>query len=231
LEHSGVVARYVWDSEAMRISWMTTFLFTGTCLQAQHVLVGMKLGGVPAHAFSGGTRQLSDESKHYTIGPSIEMQYTQAFSLEFSPLYRHVGYDGDSSFIFVSKTRERDRSWEFPIVAKYRVLTSASVHPFLSGGVATRVMSGSATEIILSTPFPNFAPPMPTTVKTKYSAMRGFIVGGGLEFGAGQIRFTPEVRYSRWNRHFLDLFAQAAGRSTTPNQVQILLGISWTNQN
>jgi len=200
-------------------------------MSAQRVAVGVKAGVVLNDTFSGGFRQLSDESKHYTIGPSVELRFSQAFALEFDALYRHVGYDGDSSFLFQQYTRERDTSWEFPILGKYRLLPTGRVHPFLVGGYAARVISGSATDVILSTPLPSFAAPTTAPYRTKYNGLHGFVGGGGFEFGVGRLRFGPELRYTRWNQHFLDLFALSAGRSTTQNQVQILVGISWNNQN
>jgi len=54
----------------------------------------------------------------------------------------------------------------------------------------------------------------------------GFVVGGGLAFQSGPLKFSPEVRYTRW--------ADPNFRSTNGtfqsnlNQADFLLGIVWS---
>jgi len=56
--------------------------------------------------------------------------------------------------------------------------------------------------------------------------VNGFVVGGGLAFQAGPLKFSPEVRYTRW--------ADPNFRSTNGafqsnlNQADFLLGIAWS---
>src|SRR5690349_18200579 len=79
-------------------------------------------GGIPAtDAFeaSGGFRQ---ESKRYTVGPTVELGLPLRLGVEFDALYKRLGYS-DTAEIFGTRsyTSFRASSWEFPLILKYHL--------------------------------------------------------------------------------------------------------------
>lgn len=201
-------------------------LVLASCAVGQRVSVGVKLGGVPTATFEGAASELTDESKRYTVGPSVEVRLPWNLAVEFDALYRRIGFDHDRRNNPVRVyTRERDNSWEFPILAKYRVLPSASIVPFAVAGYAPRVVTGSGTTRLVSSPFPGNREPVP--YNTSYDVTHGFVVGGGAEFRAWKLRMAPEVRYTRWNAPFYQFSFGATQNTSAQNQVQVLIGIGW----
>jgi hypothetical protein len=56
----------------------------------------------------------------------------------------------------------------------------------------------------------------------------GVTVGGGLEFRAGHLRFSPEFRYTRWNGHAWGLIGSGDGyyfNEASRNQFDTMFGI------
>lgn len=97
------------------------------------------------------------ESRFYDVGPMIEIGLTRGFAVEFDALYHRQGFfstfDHDTDY---STNRERDNSWEFPLLLKYS-LRFPVLHPFVEAGVAPRTISGrvaGTNQIGLSAPGP-----------------------------------------------------------------------------
>src|SRR5450631_3909309 len=108
---------------------------------AQPLTVGVE-GGLRTTGDVSGT--LTPESKRYIIGPKVEVRLPWRLSFEFDALYRDVGFTGYAgSCCGSSITRERDRSWEFPMIVKYHFRSVARLHPFAGGGYAPRIVHGS----------------------------------------------------------------------------------------
>lgn len=204
---------------------LLVFLAFVTSAAGQRVSAGVKLGAVLTDTFQGAASELSDESKRYTVGPSVEVRLFKALSVEVDALYRHIGFDHDrrSNPVRVY-TRERDASWEFPILAKYRVLPKAAAVPFAVAGYAPRVVNGSGFQRLVSSPFPLQVAP---TYDTSYGVTHGFVAGGGVEFRAWKLRLVSEARYTRWNRSFYQFSFGATQNTSTQNQAEVLLGIHW----
>ncbi|MEI9813521.1 MAG: hypothetical protein WDO18_13135 [Acidobacteriota bacterium] len=195
-------------------------------LQGQHVSVGVKIGSTPLGVFEGTPGELTDASKRYTFGPSVEVSLPKGFAIEVDALYRRIGFDSDHHSnpvrVFV---RERANAWEIPVVAKYRVWRARAVHPFVLAGYAPRVVSGSGYSRVVSSPFP--IGPAVETHSTDYPVTHGFVTGGGVEVRARRVRFAPEVRYTHWSRRIYDVGFGGTHDFARQNQVQLLLGISW----
>jgi hypothetical protein len=194
------------------------------------------LGGVrTAGSFTGN---LTDESKRYVFGPAAELQLPHHFSFEVDGLYRRFGYS--DTFVVpivpgsLTVTRERDNSWEFPVLAKYHV-PIRRLHPFAGAGVAPRTISGHAGQSGYTTDFITGLPSQPfsRSYKTSYDPTVGMVIAGGVEIGAGRIRFTPQVRYTWWNARFLDETVRNYGflglefYQATQNQLDVMIGINW----
>ena len=57
----------------------------------------------------------------------------------------------------------------------------------------------------------------------------GAVISGGLEFAAGHLRLTPQIRYVHWNAPFLDQRAgnQGHGWFSKQDEAYVVLGVSW----
>jgi hypothetical protein len=53
----------------------------------------------------------------------------------------------------------------------------------------------------------------------------GFVVGGGFEFGAGSLRLSPELRYTRWFRE--NFRTPTRIFQSNLNEMDFLLGLHW----
>jgi hypothetical protein len=213
------------------------FLTCGTCA-AQSIAVGAIGGGrltddvltfPPPEANSvtvGAAFRL--ESKFYDVGPTIEIGLAHGFAVEIDAVYHRLGL----FFTFAHDTqynvdRERDNSWEFPLLLKYKP-RSAVVNPFFEAGVAPRTISGRYVGTFQSDGYV-LSPPSPTGATTSYSPGVGFVAGGGLQFNLGQLRLAPQVRYTRWATAPVGGLYYSIGStySSNQNQLDVLVGISW----
>lgn len=205
-----------------------TFLLFTSYLAAQHISIGVKGGIVPTDAFQSYKQDLTDESKRYLIGPSVEVALPWNFAVEFNALYRRIGFDAfRDTRVHV---RERGNAWELPILAKYRVKPSAALHPFGVIGVAPRLVSGSSGFGYTVPLFPsetsrsNFYTPA-------YRNTHGFVVGGGVEYGTRHMRVSTEARFIRWDQLiYADFNGGCCGgwtQTATRDQVEVLFGINW----
>jgi hypothetical protein len=139
------------------------------------------------------------------VGGLLEIRLHLALSLEVDGLYHPLGFTNvvvgpDGEITSVSKSSVTN--WEFPVLAKYR-FTLALVKPFIELGPTFRSSSGR-----------NGASP------SNY----GVAVGAGAEGFAWKFRIAPEVRYLRWAR---DQNVGPVAPFTAPNQVELLVGISF----
>lgn len=194
------------------------------------------LGGVrTTGSFTGN---LTDESKRYVFGPAADLQLPHHFSLEVDALYRRFGYSDTVVVPIVPGSltvmRERDNSWEFPVLAKYHV-PIRGLHPFAGAGVAPRRISGRVNQSGYTADFLTGLPsqPLSGSYKTSYDPTVGLVIAGGAEVGIGRIRFTPQVRYTRWNGRFLDETVRNIGflgfefYQAPQNQLDVMIGIGW----
>lgn len=158
--------------------------------------------------------------------------------MEVDALYRRFGYS--DTFVVpivpgsLTVTRERDNSWEFPVLAKFHLPVRA-LHPFAAAGVAPRAIWGRGDKSGYTTDFFTRLPSQPFSgsYKTSYDPTVGLVLGGGVELGVGRIRFTPQVRYTRWNARFLNEIARNEGflglefYQAPQNQLDVMMGIGW----
>jgi hypothetical protein len=121
------------------------------------------------------------------------------------------------------------------MIVKYRLPVSL-VHPFVGVGYAPRVIHGTdvSSGSYLSGMTSN--PPMDIYTyyfnqhsNTNYSWTHGVVVSGGVSLGAGHVRFTPEMRYVRWNAPFLNSYGGDGSFQFVSKQdeVFVMLGLSW----
>ena len=201
---------------------------------AQRISFGIKEGErLTDDLESGGEGARLPESKRYTFGPTVEFKLPHSLSLEIDALYKRLGtssysidFAGDWGY-----SRDRSNSWEFPILAKYR-FSRKLLAPYISGGYAFRHITGSGTLTDFCCINPYGGPSNPTlmhsTYSTDYKDSSGLVVGGGMEFEARHLRFSSELRYTRWlGRSLYDYGSHGYYAESAQNQAEIILGIAW----
>lgn len=198
----------------------------------QPVAIGVE-GGLRTTGDVSG--DLTPESKRYIVGPKLEVRLPWHFSFEFDALYRRVGFTDylSSCCLTSSSSRERLNSWEFPMIVKYRLPGLPRLHPFIGTGYSPRLLYGSAasSESYVN---PDTGALIYNSGKgpVSYPVTQGFVVSGGVEFGARHLLISPEVRYVHWNADFLtDFGSEGPGyyypNAAPQNEMLVLVGIAW----
>jgi hypothetical protein len=180
-------------------------------LMGQSIAIGIE-GGLRTTGDVSGT--LSPESKRYIVGPKLEVRLPWHLSFEFDALYRDVGFTGyPESPFFSATTRERDSSWEFPLIVKYHFPRLVRLRPFAGIGYAPRIVHGD--DVSSGSYLSGMTENPPASVytyyfnsrsNTSYPATQGLVVSVGVEFGARHVLISAEPRYVHWNQPFLSEF-------------------------
>jgi hypothetical protein len=193
---------------------------------------------------AGGT---TSESRHYVVGPAVEIGLPFRLALEFDALYRREGYRTDlrvsiplsvnpfGPFGGTQFDRARANSWEFPLLLKYKIPLRV-IKPYVEVGYANRIIRGSIdSDLFLFSP-----PPTPggrdfrSYSDTDWRDSLGEVAGLGVQFAFGRLLVSPEARYTRWNntaiRGFtfgtLSQYGLPAFESSR-NQVDLQIGLRW----
>jgi len=181
------------------------------------VSVGVKAGVPLTDSFRSVTEPLPElgiterefsRTKHYMVGPTVELNLPMHFSIEADALYRREDITRQFSGILQGGSREFG-VWEIPILAKYR-LSSSLLGPFLELGPSFRAVQGGAPEFRV--------PDTPTGLSTA-----GVTVGGGLSVKVRHLNFGPELRYTHWG-------SDDKTSNSIPshhNQIEFLVGLSF----
>jgi len=183
----------------------------------------------------GGLRLTGDmpqygvsNSKRYLVGPTLEVSLPFHFALEADALYSRLG----NTFYIPLIANEADirtvaNSWEFPLLAKYRLPVSR-LSPFASIGLAPRYASGRINTIHYG-----YYPADVTFSSVDWHAHdRALVIGAGVGMRTGHISIAPEIRYLRWNvprnpaSHDVAYYLWPSHRY----EVQLLLGIGWSQE-
>jgi len=194
----------------------------------QPVALGVKAGFWPTDDVSGS---LHPESKRYIVGPALEVRLPLRFSFEFDALYRRLGFTGYINSIgFYGTQRERDNSWEFPMIAKYH-LPAPLLHPFVGVGYAPHTVHG--TDTISGCTLQGLGPYVcgsnGNKLNTTYSLTHGLVVSGGVDLGSRHVRVAPEFRYVHWIMPFLNQYGGVGSFRyvSAQNELFVLVGGSW----
>lgn len=148
-------------------------------------------------------------SRRPIVGLQLDLRLHRQWSIEFDALHRE--WKSTSTFLFSPPLEFPDgrtfstfglsrgtlTTWEFPLLAKYR-LRPRGAGPFLVGGPSFRP-AGSGTQL----------------------SHVGVTAGGGFEFQAGGFRFSPALRYTRWAEKPSGLSIGAG----LLNQIELVAGI------
>ena len=171
-------------------------LLAGPVASAQNFSFGVK-GGVPlTNSLKVLDRATYTSSKSPAVfGPAVELRLPLGLGVEADLLYRRL------EFTTGSNIRTTGQAWEVPLLAKYRA-PGVLLRPYVEAGYSFRRLAG----LELNGPF-----------KT------GPTLGGGMELAVSRIRFSAEIRYTRWGSSSFK--AALGGLATQLNQADLLLGI------
>ncbi len=208
--------------EAMRISIL---LLLSTVLAAQPVTIGVK-GGVALT--DDRTGDSVSESKPYLVGPTASFALPRKFRLEFDACYRRVGYRTHEIDIVgdLINTRAHGNSWEFPILLRRSLYGGW----YAGAGYAPRVINGSVHQegSFVTSLFPFERTFRQFDGPGQWETTHGFVLTGGIEKRLGRIRFSPEIRYTRWNRPSINLGGSHLQLVLgSQNQFDAMVGVSF----
>jgi hypothetical protein len=193
---------------------------------AQSITVGVIGGG---RVTDDVTCCATSESRQYILGPAVEFGLPFSLAVEFDALYHREGYQIPFNNVGGSGLQtERANDWQFPIMLKYK-LPVPSARPFFEIGFAPRTISGTITNTGVSvndttgqqTPFRN-------SMATSWSSSVGVVAGGGVQFGFGRLRVSPELRYTYWPNTSINVtFANGPSFQSNQKQFDVLVNIGW----
>lgn len=170
-------------------------------------------GGVPlGDMMPSRSGFFHEESRRYTLGPAFDLSLNSKLSVTVNPLYKRTGYSTlpfsgfidlgpDVPFQYMyGPERMRAHSLELPVIGKYHFGNNESrFRPFVGAGFAFQTAwyttERSFTTRDVQTGALSFSD---TKTERRTSTDTGVVLSTGFEFAHGPLRFTPELRYTRW---------------------------------
>ena len=213
-----------------RVRYLFLVFLTCCACAAQSIAVGA-MGGwrltddVSAFPPSGPNSLSSEpgfrpEWRFYDVGGMVEIGLTRGLAVEVDALYHRSGFSTwfyHDTFYYTD--RERDNSWEFPVLLKYK-LRFSSLTPFVEAGIAPRTITGRVIGTVQSDYLTLSPPSSPTVLPAGYSPTVGFVAGGGLQFKLGHLHLEPQVRYTRWTTAPVGGFDESIEGTYSSNQTR-----------
>lgn len=181
---------------SFRTLWTTGVLcYFSFPAAAQSVAAGF-LAGAPLNSpfqprGSIGGQPFRVEGRPLAVGAALEVRLPRGLGAGCGVLYKPFRQTGGA--VGGGTVSRTGGSWEFPIVARYRLLQNPRVRtrPYVEAGVSFNRLTG------VLAPFRSLpAPPPDQPVRSAVRA--GFTAGAGLEWKAGPVRVVPGFRFSRW---------------------------------
>ncbi len=162
---------------------------------------------VPSGSPSLPFNRFYSSSKDWVLGGTAEFRFRPSLSVEVDGLYRKLHFttaavtpDGSLNSVSPSPVV----TWEFPVLAKYRVQWS-NMNPFVELGPSFRTTGN-----------------LNGTNPSHY----GITAGAGLEVHLGSFDLAPVLRYTRWAQDGLDSFHP----NSSPDQVELLVAFSRSSE-
>lgn len=170
---------------------------------------------------SATTYDTTSASSRFSIGPALDWNLSQRWSIRFYAMFDHLQYTkvtqyytgGDSTSGTLSKTLTEHTSagyWDFPVVVRYHFGQNSQTkgmpllgylhrHWFVEGGGVLRtlidVRTGNDTLYADNTTAYNEIPATPA-----HRTLGGAVVGIGIrDIDDFNFRLIPEVRYTFWS--------------------------------
>jgi hypothetical protein len=182
-------------------------LFSSATAFAQHLSYGVVAGTALTDDFNSFYLPFQRAAiiqksggKGVIVGPMLEWNFSQHFSLQADGLFRELRFED-----FYGGAHNPTVTWEFPILAKYRLFSfgigRSALRPFVEAG-------------------PSFRTTGNLNANPSHS---GVSAGGGLDFRFRQLNVAPTLRYTRWAED-----AHPFGIQSRPDQLELLVGFSHT---
>jgi hypothetical protein len=208
--------------------------------RAQSVELGV-IGGIPiTEAYRTGTGLFphlcnyagaSSATRRYTVGPEFRISLPHSFGLAAGALYKRLAYDSYSEQACLAfYTRSINNSWEFPVMATYRLPGHLPGLPYLAAGPSLRAIISASLSGYETYPggyTPDLNPSTSPHALLDHRSKIGFAAGLGGEAKMGRLRGRPEVRYTRWAGGNNQLGLSNVLHSNQ-NQVEFLLSFGLT---
>jgi hypothetical protein len=202
---------------------------------SQSLEIGV-IGGVPVtEAYQIGTDSYthlcnsagaSSATRRYTVGPEIWISLPHGFGVAAGALYKRIGYDSYSEVACLTVyTRSIQNSWEFPVMATYRLPLRLPGTPYIAAGPSFRAATNASLTGYATYPggyTPNLNPSTNPQALVDRRSKVGFAVGLGGTAKAGRLSIRPELRYTRWAPSTNQLGASEVLQSNQ-NQLEFLL--------
>jgi hypothetical protein len=191
------------DSELMRDTFVLFLVFTGLIcdarLAAQPVGAGVELGTTFTGALSitntqpPGSPFVFSNQTPFIAGPYLELRLPFQFGVKVAALYNsapiasNIGGAGGST-------------WQYPLLAKYKLL-KGPVRPYIEAGASLSRISSYSND------------PADLLHQSNY----GPTLGIGAEVKLRFLRISPEIRYTYW------ALTDIGGPNVPPSAVHLLL--------
>jgi hypothetical protein len=191
-----------------------SLLLLSSAFGADVFSVGVR-GGVPftgalsdltTHGVDIITKSFSD-SNRYIVGPMVELHLPLGFSIEADGLYRPLNVVVQTQILpqtTIFTRTENVSSWEFPILAKFRLPTPV-LKPYVDAGPSFRTVGSDLS----------------------FLSDKGVTAGLGIELKISKLRIAPEIRYTHWGKDQKLSLGQAIDVASKTNQGEFLLGLSF----
>jgi hypothetical protein len=187
--------------------------------------IGVKAGVPLEEAFdaaSNGNVRYITNTKHYTVGPELDINLPLGLAVEVDALYRRLDYESFNNEVdaFVHSATTAN-AWDFPVLLKWG-FKHGPIRPYIGAGPTFR----GVTNIKQIQQF--FLPPGGVNTSSgpaaelQHQFATGFTAAGGVRlFG----HVSPEIRYTRWG---WDSFRDVSGLlRSNPDQVDFMLGLTF----
>ncbi len=196
----------------------------------QAVSFGVKAGVPLTDAYSvskGGAseaRRYFSSAGRYTVGPTAELKLPAGAGIEVNALYKRQDFGWSATQAnALLQAETSSSSWEFPVLLKVR-MPGVLFRPYGEAGMSFRTLRG--VKQTLTTELAGRTTTVTDTPEElNERAMKGFVLGGGIEVKAPVVRVSAELRYTRWSgeafRGVRDLL------HSTRNQAEFLVGVAF----
>ncbi len=159
------------------------------------------------------TLRTFSDPRRVGIGPLVELSLSPRFSIEGNAIARSfrgatkvLNSGGTTnSGLFFSSSFSSGGTWEFPVLAKYR-LTTGVVRPFLALGPSFR---------------------LPKEIAGAWLSNYGATAGAGVEIPWKRIKIAPALRYTHWGHDRPRVAGMHGNSGIFRNQVQVSVGVSF----
>jgi hypothetical protein len=202
----------------MKIKFLILAFFAQFCFAESPVIIGVR-GGVPLgdviHAVQSGSG-VSSSTDNYVVGPTLGVRLPLGFSVAGDALFTRLSLSVNSGT--PGAISASANSWEFPVLLRFTAGHGA-IAPVIGAGVSVRHLSD----------FGNIGPFLTNSANNNSvvnAPSVGFALAGGLQFHAGPLHISPEIRYTHWGSNQISSAFNNVIR-TNDNEGQILVGLTF----